>query len=285
VNEAIAMILQGFAPPDALQTGLVPPADALQPAALRELTEAEVSSLVHDIEQSGYGVVAQYITGADLELLRHFARDAVATAGGSYTALNGYAPVASTVLGKMAVSPALKHICRRAYELAISRPAPDQTYYQVLRCLTGDAGRRNSMVFHFDSYVLTALLPIEVPAGKENGELILLPNLRPIRRWYVTNLIDKVLLDNKLTQWILRGLSKLRPERFVRIAMTPGDLYFFWGYRSIHTNAPCDADKIRATALFHYADPHQDSSLKNFLRRGRHGPFKRYSSGEGRRII
>lgn len=261
------MILKGFSSPDASQTGLGLPVDALQSAALRELTEAEISSLVQDIERSGYGVVAQYITTGDLELLRRFVRDAVAAAGDSYTALNGYAPVANTALGKMADSPALKHVCRRAYELATSTPAPDQTYYQVLRCLTGDAGRKHSMVFHFDSYVLTALLPIEVPTGKENGELILLPNTRPIRGWYVTNLIDKFLLDNKLTQWILRGLAKLHPERFVRIAMTPGDLYFFWGYRSIHTNAPCDADKIRATALFHYADPHQGSSLKKFLRR------------------
>jgi hypothetical protein len=267
LHEVIAMILQGYASPNPSQIGLAPPADASQSAALRDLTEAEISSLLQDIERSGYGVVAQYITTHDLELLRLFARDAVAAAGGRYTALNGYAPVANTALGKMAVSPALRHICRRAYELATSTSAPDQTYHQVLRCLTGDAGRKHSMVFHFDSYVLTALLPIEVPTGKENGELILLPNFRPIRRWYVTNLIDKVLLDNRLTQWLLRGLARLRPERFVRIAMTPGDLYFFWGYRSIHTNAPCDADRIRATALFHYADPHQGSSLKKILRR------------------
>jgi hypothetical protein len=267
LHEVIEMILQGFASPNAAQTGLAVPADASQSAALRELTEAEISSLVRDIERSGYGFVAQYITADDLELLRRFVRDAVAAAGDSYIALNGYAPVANTVLGKIADSPALKHICRRAYELATSKSAPDQAYYQVLRCLTGDAGRKHSMVFHFDSYVITVLLPIEVPAGKENGELILLPNFRRIRQWYLTNLIDKALLDNKLTQWVLRVLSKLHPAGFVRIAMTPGDLYFFWGYRSIHTNAPCDADKIRATALFHYADPHQDSSLKKFLRR------------------
>jgi hypothetical protein len=267
LHEVIAMILQGVAAPNASQTGSGLPADASQSAALRELTEAEIIAIVQDIERSGYGVVAQYITADDLGLLRRFVRDAVAAAGDSYASLNGYAPVANTLLGKMADSGALKHICRRAYELATSTPAPDQTYYQVLRCLTGDAGRRHSMVFHFDSYVLTMLLPIEVPAGKENGELILIPNVRRIRRWYVTNLIDKVLLDNKLSQWVLRGLAKRHPARFVRIAMTPGDLYFFWGYRSIHTNAPCDADKIRATALFHYADPHQDSSLKKILRR------------------
>jgi hypothetical protein len=117
--------------------------------------------------------------------------------------LDGYAPVASTVLGKIADSPTLKHICMRAYEQATSRPAPYPSYYQILRCLTGETSRKHSMVFHFDSYVLTLLLPIEVQAGEENGELILLPNFRPIRRWYVSNLIDKILLDNALTQWFL----------------------------------------------------------------------------------
>jgi hypothetical protein len=48
--------------------------------------------------------------------------------------------------------------------------------------------------------------------------------------------------------------------------MKPGNLYLFWGYRSIHTNEPCDPDKIRATALFHYVDPHIGSRLKRALR-------------------
>jgi hypothetical protein len=123
------------------------------------------------------------------------------------------------------------------------------------------------MVFHFDSYVLTVLLPIEVPTGKDSGELIVLPNFRRVRRWYASNLLDKLLLDNPLTQWVLRGMAKSTPDRFLRISMVPGNLYFFWGYRSIHTNAPCDPEKIRATALFHYADPHRESRLREWLGR------------------
>jgi hypothetical protein len=231
------------------------------------LTDLEIASLVQDIERLGYAVLPGYVEAKDLDALRRFVRDAVATARNTYTMLSGPEPVANTALGKMADSRALKRACMRVYELATSRPAPDQGYYQILRCLIGDIGRRHSMVFHFDSYILTLLLPIEVPTGKESGELIVIPNVRPIRRWYISNLIDKVLLDNAITQQILRRMAKLHPERFVRIPMNPGDLYFFWGYRSIHTNAPCDADKIRATALFHYMDPHRGSRLKNLLGR------------------
>jgi hypothetical protein len=43
--------------------------------------------------------------------------------------------------------------------------------------------------------------------------------------------------------------------------MQPGDLYFFWGYQSLHGNEPCYASSVRATALFHFADPHENSAL------------------------
>jgi hypothetical protein len=242
-QKGVGMTFQGFASHETSQASLSRAADQSEPAARRELTEAEISSLVEDIEQSGYAVLAQYVTAEELDHLQRF------------------------VLGKIADSPTLKHICMRAYEQATSRPAPYPSYYQILRCLTGETSRKHSMVFHFDSYVLTLLLPIEVQAGEENGELILLPNFRPIRRWYVSNLIDKILLDNALTQWFLRRMATRQPQRFVRITLTPGDLYLFWGYRSIHTNAPCDIDKIRATALLHYADPHRESTLKKRLGR------------------
>lgn len=261
------MTFQEFASHEMPRAGSGRTADKSAPTACRELSEAEIGSLVEEIERTGYAVLPRYITTEDLDHLQHFVRDAVAAGGNGYTMLDGYAPVANTVLGRIADSPALKRICMRAYEQVTSRPAPDPAYYQILRCLTGETSRKHSMVFHFDSYVLTLLLPIEVPAGKNNGELIVLPNVRPIRKWYTSNLIDKVLLDNALTQWFLRRMASLHPQRFVRIALTPGDLYFFWGYRSIHTNAPCDIDKIRATALLHYADPHRDSRLKNWLGR------------------
>jgi hypothetical protein len=93
------------------------------------------------------------IPHSDLDVVRRFVRNAVTAAGNRYTAFSGSAPVAETVLGKMASSSALRRICTRAYEIATSRPGSDQPYYQVLRCLTGSSGREHSMVFHFDSYV------------------------------------------------------------------------------------------------------------------------------------
>jgi hypothetical protein len=233
----------------------------------RDLSDEEVYFLVKEINRAGYAVLPQYVGPEEIDQLRVFVRETVASAGGGYAALTGYAPIANTSLGAMATSASLKSVFRRVYELAASRPAKNDEYHQVLRCLTGETGLRHSMQFHFDSYLVTGLLPIEVPTGKQNGELILLRNVRPIRARYVTNLADKVLLDNPLTQYILRNIAARHADRFVRIPLKPGDLYFFWGYRSVHTNAPSDTDKVRATALFHFGDPHCDSALKKLLGR------------------
>jgi hypothetical protein len=54
------------------------------------------------------------------------------------------------------------------------------------------------------------------------------------------------------------------------VAMKPGNIYFFWGYRSIHANEPCDPNQIRATALLHFGDPYKASQARTFLRRVRH---------------
>jgi hypothetical protein len=76
-------------------------------------------------------------------------------------------------------------------------------------------------------------------------------------------LLDKILLDNPISQWLLRYVS------MQKISMVPGNLYLFWGYRSIHANEACDLDKLRATALFHFGDPHINSKLRKITGRAK----------------
>ena len=228
--------------------------------------EQKILALVRDINETGYAVLPDVVSYTDLEDVRKIVRHNI-TSG--YPILIGSEPVAGTVLERMATSPLLRSICTRMYQIETGSAPPDQPYFQVLRCLSGNVGRstKHSLKFHFDSYVVTLILPIEIQHGKDNGEFIMLPNVRGIRRSYARNLMDKLWLDLPARQAILRRRWKRHPERFVRIAFVPGNLYFLWGYRSIHTNAPCDPDKIRATALFHYGNPHSDSKLRRLIRR------------------
>ena len=114
--------------------------------------------------------------------------------------------------------------------------------------------------------MITALIPITMPSHGSPGRLIIHPNTRGVRRTYLANVIDKVLCDNPVSQALLNAAYRRGSRRMIRLELKPGNLYFFWGYRSLHTNEPCEADAIRATALLHYADPHAESRLKRRLR-------------------
>jgi hypothetical protein len=236
------------------------------PTEFPDLSDGSIAGLVTAIDRVGYGIVSNYLGRHNLEHLCAFVEDAVLTAGNNYVCFTGDTQLTGTALERMAKSPVFRRLCTRVYEHATGNPAPDQPYYQILRCLTGQIGQQHSLRFHYDSYVLTVLLPIAVPRGRTSGELIVYPNMRPVRTWYAQNLIDKAIVDNPLTHKLLKRLTKANSSRLVRIKLEPGNLYLFWGYRSIHANEPCDPDKIRATALFHYVDPHRDSRLKRALR-------------------
>ncbi|MDE3748829.1 hypothetical protein [Methylobacterium radiotolerans] len=179
----------------------------------------------------------------------------------------GRKDLGGTFLAALPDDPAFNALCRGIYESAVGRPAPDVGFYQILRCLAGGGARTHSMRFHFDSYVLTALIPVTMPDHGSPGRLIIHPNTRPLRRSYLVNLVDKVLVDNPLAQTLLTRAYDRGSNRVIRLSLKPGSLYFFWGYRSLHTNEPCASDAIRATALLHYVDPHADSRLKQVLRR------------------
>jgi hypothetical protein len=232
-----------------------------------DVSDQGVTDLVKQIEEKGFGVIPNYVGAEELEQMRAFVAATVTKSGHQYVGLTGRDAVAGSRLDDFADSPQFQDLFRRVYEGGTGRHAPKVEFYQVLRCLTGQGVTTHSLNFHYDSYVVTALIPVEIPSEGQSGDLIMLPNTRSIRRSYATNLFDKVLLDNKLTQTTLRKLTKMKMLPLTRIKMVPGNLYFFWGYRSIHTNEACDPDKVRATALFHYVNPHADSKLGKKLRK------------------
>lgn len=232
-----------------------------------ELSDDAVSRLVGDINRMGVAIVPGYLSAEDLQQAQQFVSAAVERAGGEYVVFNGKAAVAGTVFAALADSSAFNSLVRRLWEGASGRPAPRQRLHQVLRCLAGETGRKQAYIFHYDSYVLSLLLPILIPEQGRRGHLVIAPNVRTIRRCYWLNLLDKLLVDNKLTQAALRRLLAWGGAGFQRVAMVPGSLYLFWGYRSLHANEACDADNIRSTALYHFGDPHAASTLRRRLGR------------------
>ncbi|MEE7446633.1 hypothetical protein MRF4_01640 [Methylobacterium radiotolerans] len=224
-------------------------------------------AIAQQITARGYAVLEDYVSPEDLRGAQDFVARAVCANGGEYAGFTGTKDLGGTFLAGLPDDPNFIALCRGIYESAVGRPAPEVGFYQILRCLAGGGARTHSMRFHFDSYVLTALIPITMPDHGSPGRLIIHPNTRALRRSYLVNLVDKVLVDNPLAQKLLTRAYNRGSRRVIRLSLKPGSLYFFWGYRSLHTNEPCDSDAIRATALLHYVDPHAGSRFKQVLRR------------------
>jgi hypothetical protein len=230
-------------------------------------SDAQVASLIKAIDSDGYAVLPGWASPVQLKELKALVTDTVAAAGNDYVALSGRQSVPGSPLDDWGSSHDFIDLCRRITQGATGERSSDTTLTQTLRCLTGNGGRRESLIFHYDSFVLTTIMPVCMPESGERGDLLMLPNRRPIRRSYLRNLMDKVLVDNQWVQKYLRNRVSGDNQTFTRIAMQPGHLYLFWGYRSLHTNMPVAEDALRATAVFHYHKVHGSSSLASRLRK------------------
>lgn len=230
-------------------------------------SDAQVASLIKAIDSDGYAVLPGWASPAQLKELQTLVTDTVAAAGNDYVALSGRQPVQGSPLYDWGSSRDFVDLCRRITEGATGQRSSDTTLTQTLRCLTGNGGRRESLIFHYDSFVLTTIMPVCMPESGERGDLLMLPNRRRLRHSYLRNLVDKVLVDNKWVQTYLKNRFAMDDKAFTRIAMQPGHMYLFWGYRSLHTNLPVAEDALRATAVFHYHNVHGSSSLASRLRK------------------
>ena len=225
--------------------------------------DVEATRLAADIDRQGYGVICNYVTGTELEAVRARAVAALKAAGCEYVGFNGAdAAFAGTILAELPRSEAFKKLCRRLYERGTGKTAPDVSFYQVCRCLTGKAGRKHSYAFHYDSYALTVVLPVQIPTEGPRGDLLVFPNVRSMRRLYLTNLLDKVLIENRVSQAVLLFAFRKGWWKGAAVRLRPGDMYFFWGNRSLHTNEPCDPDALRVTAVFHYGKEYENNPLR-----------------------
>jgi hypothetical protein len=136
-------------------------------------------------------------------------------------------------------------------------PAELELTGSALRVIAGPRGQGDSYWFHYDASVVTMVVPIFMPdtAHGNSGELVGLFNKRPFRRYVVANIIDKAIGQSQFyRRHILRRLD--RTDYLQVVEMEVGNLYLFWGYRSLHGNMPCESGALRATLLLHFGRPH-----------------------------
>ena len=218
--------------------------------------------VVADIRKQGFACIPDYLDARQLARLRSEVAAQALQHQGNYFAYHGGPTLDHSLLGLLAESAEFRTLLDSIHRLSCARPAVDPTIRPVLRCVQGETGRRESNAFHYDATLVTALVPVEIPQDAEQcGDLLLFPNVRPVRASALVNLLEKALLQNRLSRGLLvRAIARgwVKP---VRLILRPGNLYLFWGYRTLHANEPCSPTHRRATALFHYGDPHAGSPL------------------------
>jgi len=225
-----------------------------------DIDEQRVKELANEIDTHGFAKLSGVVSEADLEHLRAYTDLQAAKHPGEYFAYHGEQKLVGSLLAALWAEPRFKTLLANLYRKAAGKSANSDRIFPVLRCVQGDQGRRESNCFHYDASLVTALVPIFIPKeGEERGDLMLFPNLRGVRSSVLLNVIEKALIQNRITRKLMclamdRGW--LKPQT---VQLEPGSIYFFWGYRSLHANRTVSAGLKRATAIYHFGDPHTGS--------------------------
>ncbi|WP_244653786.1 hypothetical protein [Pseudomonas lutea] len=247
-----------------------------------DMDEQLVQRLADEIDANGFAKLHAAVPTTDLEQLRAWTDDQAQKHQGEYFAYHGESALADSLLASYWSDAQFKALLAGLYRRAARHDAASDRIFPVLRCVQGNQGKRESNSFHYDASLVTALIPVFIPSeGEGRGDLMLFPNIRRVRSWVLFNVIEKALLQNKITRgWIVKGMQRNWLKPYV-LRLEPGSVYFFWGYRSLHANQACRPDVKRATALFHFGDPHAGSLATRLILKINQGRARRMSSKAG----
>jgi hypothetical protein len=224
------------------------------------IDEQQVRQLANEIDTNGFAKLSGVVGKADLAQLRAYTDLQAARHPGEYFAYHGERALAGSLLAGIWADPTFKALLSRLYQRAAGETADSDRIFPVLRCVQGNQGRRESNSFHFDASLVTVLIPIFIPEhGEERGDLVLFPNLRTVRSFVLFNVIEKALLQNRFSRKLISVALDWGWLKAKTVQLEPGNVYFFWGYRTLHANRPVSPNLTRATALFHFGDPHTGS--------------------------
>jgi hypothetical protein len=220
------------------------------------------------MEREGFCCVCNAISTETLQTFRQEVQRLVRLNGRKFLFLINPHKDKDSVFQALASSNNFTKFLVELSNLGTNNDNSDFELLNVLRVVPGDKSTGQALNFHFDAEVVTALVPIDIPEGppERAGHLVAIPNVRKIRKFVIHNLMEKLLVQNKLSGKLISYFALRNKQEKYIFKLTPGNTYFFWGYRTLHANLPVDPKETRSTLLFHFGNPHKNSSIVRFIK-------------------
>jgi hypothetical protein len=135
---------------------------------------------------------------------------------------------------------------------------PDEIH-PVLNILVGEKGQDSVKGWHFDATYLTIAMPIAMPppGGDRDGKFRIWPNVRPF---------SQSLWRNRLYCKVAQSALFRRTVKNYAVNFVPGNLYLFYGFRSLHGTDLLDSQQLRANCLMNYGGPFFDLKKGKVIR-------------------
>ncbi len=128
-------------------------------------SDEEIAALASAIDTVGFGVLEDAVPSFVIDQSRQYVEGQLRQRGGQYFGLAGREWIEDSPLAPLARSPQFECVLQNLYRHAMGEPAPGRPLAPSLRVLAGAVGLRHSYLFHYDSYVVTALVPLMIPDG------------------------------------------------------------------------------------------------------------------------
>jgi hypothetical protein len=224
----------------------------------------DIDALLSEMNRTGVATLRNVIPESFLERMRAYIGEQLERHSGQYFGLDRSDGIEDSPMRPIIRHEGLRATMHALYVRSMGSEPPNDRVVPVLRVLAGSLGVQHAHLYHYDSYVVTALVPIIIPdkPGEPRGHLVMFPNQRRARRPLVANLLEKAVVESAATRPLWRSDWVQRVLRARIVPLAPGNVYLFWGMRSLHANEPCLPTSVRATALLHFGDPHEGSPLK-----------------------
>ena len=211
------------------------------------------------INTKGFVVIKNYITEKELATLRSFVSDKIKENQNQYFFLTSEGSE-KTLLNDKNFFKKIEDLLKKTTEDFGIDIDKNEKLYKVLRVVTGKKSKKVSLDFHFDAHLLTLLVPIYIPNRKNsnNGNLIIIKNLRKLTKNIIINIMQKIFYQGSFFKKIFINTGLVKKEV---LNLVPGNVYMFNGFRTLHANHEINPDDVRATILIHYHDIFRDSYL------------------------